>query len=305
MSADLFISYAWTSETHREWVRLLAAHMKAIGYNVLVDADVDYGDGLNGFMGQATESRHVLLIVDENYVARANDVPTSGVGVETAWISEAHPAKPPGWLSVIFKDNPDHQLPDWLIEHNPKGLSFNSDLANDRSPGAAQIEDLWRWIEGLPANVDHAVPAAVLRERARRLETIDQQRDPNSWADPALEGEVDFEFDRAPGRHYSLGYGEFRFTLDVSSHSARAVYVLKDPIHAVGLNLSGATTHHELAEQLTPGRSVVASVGQQAILQNNHGALCLVDILEVKREITTPEFSPASVRFRYRILEDS
>jgi hypothetical protein len=36
--------------SHREWVRLLAAHLKAIGFDVLIDVDVHYGDSLTGFM---------------------------------------------------------------------------------------------------------------------------------------------------------------------------------------------------------------------------------------------------------------
>ena len=48
--ADLFISYAWTSVQHRQWVRLLAAPAEGAGYDVLIDADVHYGDSLNGFM---------------------------------------------------------------------------------------------------------------------------------------------------------------------------------------------------------------------------------------------------------------
>src|SRR5699024_2250672 len=58
---DPFISYAWTSDQHRQWVRLLASQLKAIGYDVLVDPDVDYGDELNGFMRRVTEARHVLM----------------------------------------------------------------------------------------------------------------------------------------------------------------------------------------------------------------------------------------------------
>lgn len=305
MSADLFISYAWTSEQHREWVQLLAAHLKAIGHDVLVDADLDYGDGLNGFMRRATECRHVLLIVDENYVRRADSQPGSGVGIETKWISEAHDSKPPTWLSVLFKDNPTYRLPAWLVDHNPKGHSFNANPSNRDFPGSEQVEELWRWIEDLPANRDHAVSAATLRERAKRIEVIDRQRDPNSWSAPAPEGEIHFEYDRAPGRTYTVGYGELTFKLYVSGCGAQSVYVLKDPIHAVGLNLSGATTTTDLAAQLTPGRSVVASVGQQVILQNQRGALCLVDLLDCQRETTSPRYMPASIRFRYSILLDS
>lgn len=305
MTADLFISYAWTTPEHREWVRLLAAHMKAIGYDVLVDADLDYGDGLSGFMRRATDCRHVLLVVDENYVYRADNLPDSGVGIENRWFSGVHDKKPATWLSVLLKDNPDFRLPAWLIGHNPKAHLFNADPAHDSFPGGEQVEELWRWIEDLPANRDHATTAATLRKRAQHLEAIDRQRDPNSWSNPATEDEVCFEFERSPGKTYSLGYGDLAFKLRVSGHGSNSVYIYRDPIHAVGLNRSGASSSAELSAQLTPGRTVVGNVDDQVILQNMHGALCLVDLLEVQREITQPTYVPASVRFRYRILVDS
>lgn len=305
MSEDLFISYAWTSDEHREWVRLLAANLKAAGYNVLVDADVDYGDGLTGFMRRAVDCSHVLLVVDEDYVQRADTLPDSGVGIENKWFREAHAGKPTTWLSVLFKDNPNYALPAWLEPHMPRGHSFNAHPSSGNFLGSEQVEELWRWIEDLPANRDHAATVATLRARGKRLETIGRERDTNSWATPAPEGEVHFEYDRSPSRIYTLGLDEYGFKLCVSGHAAQSVYVLNDHIHAVGLNRTGATSHGDLADQLTPGRSVVASVGHQIILQNEHGTLCLVDLLDAQAETSEPHYTPASIRFRYRILLDS
>src|ERR1043165_2356884 len=118
MSADLFISYAWTSSAHREWVRLLASHLHLLGYVVKVDEAVNYGSSLSGFMREVVDSAHVLLIVDENYVERANNLPESGVGIETKWISGVFNEKPANWLSVVFVRNPDRKLPAWLAAHN-------------------------------------------------------------------------------------------------------------------------------------------------------------------------------------------
>src|SRR5699024_12109327 len=73
MAADLFISYAWTPGQHRQWVRLLAAYLKHLGYDVLIDSDVKYGDSLTGFMRRVMEAEHVLMIADDNYVDRAED----------------------------------------------------------------------------------------------------------------------------------------------------------------------------------------------------------------------------------------
>ncbi|OZC65515.1 hypothetical protein CH276_09820 [Rhodococcus sp. 06-470-2] len=305
MSDDLFISYAWTTSDHREWVRFLAANLKALGYDVLVDADVDYGDSLNGFMRRASESRHVLLVVDENYVDRSDNMPESGVGIESRALAEVYDSRPGSWMSVLFRNNPACKLPSWLVDRNPKGVSFNAHPATDKFPGSEQVDELWRWMENLPANRDHAVSARTLRDRAHRLEELDRKRDPNAWANPAAQGEVEFPYSQAPNGNYRLGHAEYAFTMHVSGAGGNSIYAYNDYIHSVGLNRSGVSSHHELAAQLTPGRTVTASKGEQLILQNNEGVLCLVDVLEVQAERTAPRYSPALLRFRFKILLDS
>jgi len=306
VTADLFISYAHTSDEHQQWVRLLAAHLKAVGFDVLIDADVDYGDSLTGFMQRVTDCRHALMVVDENYVERADSIPGSGVAIENGWLQQAsHAGKPIAWLSVLFKDNHGGRLPEWLAAENPKGHWFNTNPGRGIFPGSEQVEDLWRWMEGLPANRDHATKIGVLRRRSTQLERIDRERDPASWSSPAVEGQVEFAYERSPGQTFRLGCGEFSFALQVAQHGEQSVYVLKDPIHAVGLNHSGTRHLEDLALQLTPGRYVIAHVGQQVILQNSQGALCVVDLLAVQREVTDADYKPAAIQFRYRILVDS
>jgi hypothetical protein len=195
MIANLFISYAWTSDDHRQWVRLLAAHLKALGYDVLIDADVDYGDSPTCFMRKVVDAKHVLLIVDENYVDRANTNPHSGVAAENRWFSEVFADRPSEWFSVLFKDNPSRRLPNWLADRDPKGHSFNYDPSRPNDfAGSEQVEDLWRWIEGLSANRDHATPIATLRERAARLERQELKADPARWRNPQLQGEFCFTY---------------------------------------------------------------------------------------------------------------
>ena len=89
MQFDVFISYAWggpENTAHREWVRLLAAHLKQIGFHVGIDSEVDYGEDLTGFMREIEDAKRVLMIVDEGYVERADNYPDSGVGRETMTI---------------------------------------------------------------------------------------------------------------------------------------------------------------------------------------------------------------------------
>src|SRR5699024_3477166 len=161
------------------------------------------------------------------------------------------------------------------------------------------------WIEGLPANRDHVVSVATLRQRAKRIEQIDRQRDPNTWSNPSPEDDVFFKYNRSPRKVFSLGYGEFSFDFNVSECSANSVYVYRDDIHAVGINRSETSDYKELAQHLSPGRSVEARVGDQAILQNKHGVLCLVDLLNVQREETSPTWVEGFVHFRYQVLLDT
>lgn len=306
MAADLFISYAWTSDQHRQWVRLLAAQLKALGYDVLVDADVAYGDSLNGFMRRVVDADHVLMIVDENYVERVDTFPDSGVGTESRWLREAHPSRPGTWLSVLFKDNLDHRLPAWLEEHNPKGISFNHDpVKSNGFPGSEQVEELWRWIEGLPANRDAATPISVLRERSARLERQELRSDPANWRSPALEGSEHFTYADAPSMTFRWGYGEAEFAFAVSGHGADSVYVLRDPIKAVGVIRDPEIADAALESQLTKGRSVVAHAGQRVVLMNKHGVLSVVDLLAVQREVNGDSYVAPYVDIRWRVVSSS
>lgn len=301
MSADLFISYAWTSLDHREWVRLLASQLHLIGYDVKIDEAVDYGSSLHGFMREVTEAAHVLLIVDENYVDRANNKPESGVGTETKWISGVFLDKPATWLSVVFVRNPERRLPNWLNEHNPKGFDFNSRPENNDFPGSLQVDEIWRWVEGLPADKVNAVPLSLVRKRAARLERVDALRDPGLYANPALSGSVTFRYKDC--KHYTVGYGNFEFKINFSGCSKDSVYVYMDSgLKALGLIVGSSFDRSNVESFITPGRTVTPIVGQRVVLLNSHGILCVITIDEVQREINSQEYIPEHVMFTYEIL---
>lgn len=302
MKTDLFISYAWTSDPHREWVRLFASHLDLIGYNVKIDEDVNYGSSLNGFMRDVTETSHVLLIVDENYVERANSEPESGVGIENKWISEAFMSKPESWLSVIFVRNPKRKLPNWLKQHNPKGFDFNSEPNKKNFPGSSQIENIWRWIEGLPASSKHRISLAVQRQRFARLERINILRDPSQYTNPALKGSECFRFKCHP--YYTVGYGDYQFKMAFSGCTHDSVYLYKGSgLEAMGLITTPDYDPLTVEFFITPGDSVTPSVGQKVVLLNSSGVLCVITIDEVQREINSIDYVHHHVKFSYEILE--
>ncbi|MDD0976911.1 toll/interleukin-1 receptor domain-containing protein [Pseudomonas fontis] len=303
MSADLFISYAWTSDSHRSWVRMLASQLHLIGFNVILDEEVDYGESLHGFMRQVVEAKHVLLIVDENYVDRADNLPASGVGIETKWMSEVFSNKPSTWLSVIFVQNPNRLLPDWLTTYKPMGFDFNCDPEKNEFPGSLQLEDVWRWVEGLPPCKAHTVPLSVVRKRAARLERIDVRRDPARYVNPSLSGSVTFRYN--DNANYTVGYGDYSFKIKFSGCNSNSVYVYTDgSLKAIGLITDPGYDRLEVESFLTLGRTVSPVVGQSVVLLNLQGNFCVISISEVQREVNEENYIPEHVAFTYQVLMD-
>ncbi|VXC98915.1 conserved hypothetical protein [Oceanicaulis sp. 350] len=300
LMTDLFISYAWTSDTHREWVRLLASQLHLLGYDVKIDEQVDYGASLSGFMQEVTSAAHVLLIVDENYVLRADTMPESGVGIESRWISGVFSSKPSSWLSLVFVRNPSHKVPAWLSNHSPKGFDFNSTPEKNDFPGSVQIDQIWRWVEGLPACQGHTCLAEV-RKRAARVERIDAQRNPANYANPALKGRVTFQHN--DHGHFKVGNGEYEFQINFSGRSHNSVYVYNDSgLKAVGLITTSSYDPQTVDTFLTPGRVVEPMVGQSVVCMNSHGALCILTIEGVQTEVNAQTYVPPHVTFSYEVL---
>lgn len=298
---DLFISYAWTSDTHREWVRLLASQLHLLGYDVKIDEQVDYGASFSGFMQEVTSAAHVLLIVDENYVLRADTIPDSGVGIENRWISDVFESKPTGWLSVVFVRNPSLEVPAWLSNHSPKGFNFNSTPEKNRFPGSVQIDEIWRWVEGLPASKGHASALSDVRKRAARIERIDAQRDPANYANPSLKGRVTFRYN--DHSHFKVGNGEYEFKIKFSAHSHNSVYVYTDSnLKSVGLITSSNWDPLSVETFLTFGHHVKPRVGQSVVCMNNDGGLCVLVIEEVQPEVNAQAYVPPHVTFSYEVL---
>lgn len=301
MKTSIFISYAWTSDKHRELVRQLATQIRWLGYTVLIDSSEKYGASLSCFMRTVTEADHVLMIVDENYVNRADHVPNSGVAIENRWLSSIFNEKPTSWLSVLYTNNPRFILPAWLTDRQPKGFNFNSCPSKEQFPGLEQIDDLWRWIEGLPADKAHALSAAQYLERLARIERIDVMRDPANYANPALEGRVTFKYKEF--KCYTLGYGEYEFKVEFSGRSSDEVYVYIDSgLKAIGLITNPNFDFGDAASFLLPGRTVEPRLGQMVVMMNSLGAMAIMKIEGIQEEVNAAKYTHPSVTFSYKIL---
>ncbi|WP_430482835.1 toll/interleukin-1 receptor domain-containing protein [Rossellomorea marisflavi] len=91
LKADkVFMSYAWSSQSHEDWVMELAERLESSGVEVIIDKwDSIEGQNLNAFMERSITDptiTKVLVICDETY-ARKADGYEGGVGTETVIIS--------------------------------------------------------------------------------------------------------------------------------------------------------------------------------------------------------------------------
>lgn len=299
---DIFISYAW-SEARNEWVRLLAAHLKLLGFSIAFDRDLVYGAGLDAFMLNAGCARHVLLIVDERYVERADVVPDSGVARENEIVRHAMREHDDGWLAALVVDNPKFLLPSWLKDMRPKCFNFNGyENASCLDGLPEQINDLWRWIADLPLNSTAAISPELARIRVERIERIDLLRDPSSWASPGTSDSVKFEYSLAPQHSFTLGGAEYQTTFSVSACSKQAVYLYSDYCHAVGVAKSFNLSAREASDFIVPCRAVTLSVGDIGVLQNANGCLSLIHLSAVTEEAFDGRYTPSSIEFDYKIL---
>jgi len=89
---QVFISYAWSNEEHKQWVLDLATRLRGDGVDVQLDRwHLQKGDDANHFMERAVSDeniKHVLIIMDRLYKEKADDR-VGGAGKETTVIAEA------------------------------------------------------------------------------------------------------------------------------------------------------------------------------------------------------------------------
>jgi hypothetical protein len=78
-----FLSYAWESEEHRNWVRDFATRLRTDGVDVTLDQwEVQPGDQLAAFMERAVrENDYIVIVCTPTYAERSNER-RGGVGYE-------------------------------------------------------------------------------------------------------------------------------------------------------------------------------------------------------------------------------
>lgn len=221
---EVFISYSWDSQEHKEWVHKLYNILRDNGVEVLIDRyEVFLGSNLEKYMRQGlNDCRYVLCVCTEGYLSKTND-PTTGVGKE-AHIIKANDKV--DFIIPIIKDNQDKTLPDFI-----EG-AYYTDFSNVAFDGT-NLNDVEKIKEVLVHiyNIDDTLkpqkgtnPFEVCLGRDVIINTKIRQ---SMYRNPELTDAVEFNYSNNNGE-YSIGSGEFAFTTKWSKASDVLIHAYRD-----------------------------------------------------------------------------
>ena len=113
-----FISYAWESNEHKNWVRTLAERLVESGVETSLDQwDIELGSDIPEYMETCVrESDFVILICSPTFAAKAN-TGKGGVGYEKHIVTgEIYQgvASPKKFVPLLRRGTPEESLPSYL-----------------------------------------------------------------------------------------------------------------------------------------------------------------------------------------------
>lgn len=153
----VFISYAWTSPEHIEWVVQFATDLRLQGVDIILDKwDLREGHDANAFMERMVTDpsvEKVIMICDAAYTAKA-DARSGGVGTEAQIISPKLYEKrdQEKFVAVIRELDPEGKA------HVPVfyGSRIHIDMSNDEDY-SVNLEQVLRWVFGKPLFVKPSI----------------------------------------------------------------------------------------------------------------------------------------------------
>lgn len=154
-----FLSYAWESNEHREWVRDLATRLRSDGIDVTLDQwSLHPGDALPQFMESAVRENDYVLIVCTPYYAKRSNQRRGGVGYEgDIMTAEVLTSRRKRKFIPLFRagDHWEAASPTWL--RGAYCLNFRGDPYSDE-----QYNDLLTTLHGVRPIAPPLGPQPVL-----------------------------------------------------------------------------------------------------------------------------------------------
>lgn len=169
-SPKLFVSYAWSSAEHEQWVLDLAERLVENGVDVILDKwDLQPGHDANAFMermvtdGSVTK---VVMVSDQKYAQKADARTSGGVSTETQIISrEVYERQDQSKFVAILTEKDVDGKPFLPTYYKSRVyVDFSDSSLYDES-----FDKLLRWIYNKPRHVrpELGKPPALLLEESR------------------------------------------------------------------------------------------------------------------------------------------
>jgi hypothetical protein len=120
---SMFVSYRWESEAHRTWVARLVHNLKARGYDVYFDQDVQAGRDqpmpVPELISLIARCNRLMIVLSEGYLERIELNAERGV-IKDGWVWDeyqiaihlAEIGRLKSWL-IVWRSG---KLPDWVSE---------------------------------------------------------------------------------------------------------------------------------------------------------------------------------------------
>lgn len=278
---NVFISYSWDSQEHKDWVKKFASDLMGHGVNVVLDQwDVRLGDDLPFFMEQGLCKSHlVICICSENYVKKANSA-RGGVGYEKRILTAdmISDSSRRYIIPVIRNNSGREKLPTFL-----SGLLYEDFDSEDYFLHYFSLlkrvydED----IKDKPAIGENPFVSMTVSDAVSTKLAIEAI----NYCNIQLSGKVRFDYKRNNGR-FKIGSGQNEFITSWSECGEDSVYCYRDNVLRIGYN--GDSKEFPTIAEIPvlfdfSSRVWRLRIGHVILLENNHHRFAAIKVLSIQK----------------------
>lgn len=275
-----FISYAWDSEEHSNWVLKLATDLRGHGVDVILDQwDARLGNDLSFFMEQGLNSSHfVLCICSDKYVEKAN-AGIGGAGYEkrimaSGMLSDSNQR----FIIPLIKGNHQKEKVPFFLS----GLKY-VDFDNGKYFDCYQelIERIYdEDVKKKPSLGSNPFSSTTISDQI----TIKLNLEKIEFQNPVFEGFVSFDYKKNSGS-FSIGQGDYVFNTQWSECGYNSIHCYRDHVYRLGYNPTYKDFPHpsEFINFDFSSRTKSVNVGEIVLLENHNHKFAALKILKVVR----------------------
>ena len=294
----VFVSYAWDSDEHKQWVEKLATNLRQHGVDTILDQwDVRLGDDLSFFMEQGlTKSHLVICVCSDKYIEKA-DGGSGGVGYEKRILaSEMLNDEDKCFIIPIIKNcSSERKVPRFL-----SGLKYvNFDDGGYFNRYQELLERIYdEDTKQKPPLGKNPFVSTVISDQISTKLNIEKIE----FQNPSMEGKVTFDYTRNSGS-FIIGEGNYEFITHWSECGHNSIHCYRDRVYRLGYNpkYKEFPSPNEFINFDFSSRAKSINVGEVVLLENNHHKFAALKVTKVVR---MNEDINHLLEFEYKIYKD-